>query len=99
MGDTSVTGGPFSVALSGGSLPTIMALRNNYSQDQLETIRKWYQQQATKQQLTSIYLPSRHWYWADERCVPLNDADSNYFAFTSFFATLGASACIHELID
>lgn len=56
-GTMSVTGGPFSVALSGGSLPTIMALHNNYSQDQLETIRKW------------------HWYWADERCVPLNDAD------------------------
>lgn len=55
MGDTSATGGPFSVALSGGSLPTIMALRNNYSQDQLETIRKWYQQLATKL-TTDLYL-------------------------------------------
>lgn len=50
--------GAFSVAVSGGSLPKLLAadLKNNKQVD----FTRW------------------HIFWADERCVPLDDADSNY---------------------
>ncbi|ORY98070.1 6-phosphogluconolactonase [Syncephalastrum racemosum] len=50
--------GSFSIAVSGGSLPKLLAkdLKDNKDVD----FSKW------------------HVFWADERCVPLDHADSNY---------------------
>ncbi|RKO92320.1 6-phosphogluconolactonase-like protein [Blyttiomyces helicus] len=52
--------GKFTIAVSGGSLPTILA--------------------ATLKSNTTIDFSKWHLFYADERCVPLDHADSNHLA-------------------